>query len=79
MSQKRLNADEQGSRVIDTPEMTASESVSIERGTLTICQFKQPETYTFETQSGLRNAGDSNLLNLEFQFARLSPEESPRN
>ena len=58
MSQNRLNIDGREGGVIDTPETTASESVTTGHETLTLCQFKQPETYTFETHSGLRNIVD---------------------
>jgi hypothetical protein len=58
MSQNRLNTDGWNGGVIDTPETTASESVSTECEALTLCRFERPETHTFETYSRLRNSVD---------------------
>ena len=58
MNQNRLHTDGQDSCDIDTLETTTTKSISIEYEALTLCRFKRPETYTFETHSGLRNGVD---------------------
>lgn len=78
MSQNRLNTDRRDSYVI-APETTASESVSTEFDVLKLCQFESPETYTFETQSGLRKSVDRLVVEVtEVDFAtRLIEYERP--